>query len=335
VVALPVLRDAVPRAAPRSVRLSLTDRCDLACVYCRPHRNDGYVTERLDLAAWKVMVEGLARAGVRRVRITGGEPLLSPFVVDVVRHLGTLDLDDVALTTNATRLTKLAHPLREAGLRRLNISIDSLDPDRFRTMTRGGDLAGVLEGVEAACASGYDEIKLNAVVVRGENDGELESLVRWAWQRGITPRFLEVMAIGEGHKMMDKVVTAAEMRRTLAHLLEDAPAISEPERGPARYVPARTAEGARPSGLRVGFISGTSDTYCAGCDRLRVSSDGVLRPCLATSDGVSAAGPARSGDTTAIVNRLGAAWSMKPDGETWRGCTEASAAKLSIRSIGG
>jgi cyclic pyranopterin phosphate synthase len=276
------------------------------------------------------MVEGLVRAGVRRVRLTGGEPLLSPFVVDVVRHLGTLGLSDLALTTNATRLASLARPLREAGLRRINVSLDSLDADRFHAMTRGGDLRVVLEGIAAAREAGFAEIKLNAVVVRGENDEELERLVTWAWAEGHVPRLLEVMAVGEGHKLQDRVVTVAEMRRRLAHLIEDGVAVQEPERGPARYVAAR----GRPS-LRIGFISGTSDTFCAGCDRLRVSSEGVLRPCLATNDGVAAAGPARAGDASTIANRVAAAWTMKPDGETWRGCTEETAAKVSIRAIGG
>jgi cyclic pyranopterin phosphate synthase len=120
------------------------------------------------------------------------------------------------------------------------------------------------------------------------------------------------------------------MRRTLAPLIDDGLAVKEPERGPARYVSAR----GNPA-LRVGFISGTSDTFCSGCDRLRVSSDGVLRPCLATNDGVAAAGPARAGDASTIANRVAAAWTMKPDGETWRGCTEETAAKVSIRAIGG
>ncbi len=329
-VALPLLASRAAPVAPRSVRLSLTDRCDLACIYCRPHRSDGYVSERLDLAAWKVMVEGLVRAGVRRVRLTGGEPLLSPFVVDVVRHLGTLGLDDLAMTTNATRLRALARPLRDAGLRRINVSLDSLDGERFRTMTRGGDLRVVVDGIMAAREAGFDEVKLNAVVVRGENDDELPGLVTWAWTMGLIPRLLEVMAVGEGSKLQDRVVTVADMRRALGHLIEDDVAHADPERGPARYVAARGD-----SRLRVGFISGTSDTFCSGCDRLRVSSDGVLRPCLATNDGLSAAGPARSGDADTIANRVAAAWTMKPDGETWRGCTEETAAKVSIRSIGG
>jgi GTP 3',8-cyclase len=336
--ALPVLQPrarshepvAVPKAQPRSVRLSLTDRCDLACIYCRPHRHDGYLEERLDLEAWQTMVRGLVTAGVRRVRLTGGEPLLHRDLVAVVRFLSTLELDDVAITTNATRLAKLARPLREAGLRRLNISVDTLEPERFERMTRGGKLDGVLRGIDEAVAVGFDELKLNAVVVRGENDTELESLVRWSWDRGIVPRLLEVMAIGEGASLADRVVTASEMRATLAHLLDAGEPEREADRGPARYLLAR-----HDRAKKVGFITGTSDTYCKGCDRLRVASDGVLRPCLATNDGLSAAQHARSGDSAAVAAAVADAWTMKPDGESFKGCTEPSAAEVSMRGIGG
>lgn len=336
-VFLPVLQNvqsapaARPAATPpRSVRLSLTDRCDLACIYCRPNRHDGYLERRLALDAWKAMAQGLVNAGVRRVRLTGGEPLLHPDVVAVVEHLSSLGLEDLALTTNATRLATLAVPLRKAGLSRVNISLDTLDQGRFFRMTRGGRLDEVLRGVDAALGAGFDEIKLNAVVVRGENDDELEALARWSWERGIVPRFLEVMMIGEGAKLKGRVVTMAEMRRSLAHLLRDDEASAEAHRGPARYVAAR-----HDPLLRVGFISGTSDTFCAGCDRLRVSSDGVLRPCLATNDGVSAAKAARDGDPVEVALALAEAWRMKPDGETWKGCTEETAQNVSIRAIGG
>ena len=134
------------------------------------------------------MVQGLVRAGVRRVRLTGGEPLLHKDIVEVVRALAKLPIDDIALTTNATRLAALAGPLRDAGLQRINVSMDSLDPHRFHRMTRGGNLAGVLEGIEAAREAGFTSIKLNAVVVRGENDLELEALTRWSWERGISSR---------------------------------------------------------------------------------------------------------------------------------------------------
>jgi cyclic pyranopterin phosphate synthase len=267
---------------------------------------------------------------VRRVRLTGGEPLLHRDIVEVVRFLGTLDLADIALTTNATRLEKLARPLREAGLGRINVSLDSLDEDRFARMTRGGDLVAVLRGVEAAVAARFDEIKLNAVVVRGENDVELEGLVRWSWERGIVPRLLEVMAIGEGAKLRDRVVTMAEMRARLAHLVEHGEAEPENDRGPAKYLRAR-----HDPGKKVGFITGTSDTYCKGCDRLRVAADGTLRPCLATNDGLAAAHVARAGDEQAVARAVEAAWTLKPDGETWKGCTETTARDVSMRGIGG
>jgi GTP 3',8-cyclase len=319
-----------PATPPRSVRLSLTDRCDLACIYCRPHKDGAYVDERLDFEAWTTMVSGLVQAGVRRVRLTGGEPLLHKDIVRVVEYLATLPLDDVAMTTNATRLTKLAQPLRAAGLRRVNVSLDSLDAARFKRMTRGGRLDVVLRGIDAALAAGFDEVKLNAVIVKGENDAEIEGLVRWSWDRGIVPRLLEVMAVGEGANLQDRVVTAHEMQARLAHLLVPGDPAREKDRGPARYKIAR-----EDAGKRVGFISGTSDTYCKGCDRLRVASDGMLRPCLATSDGLSAAELARGGDAGAVANLVADAWTMKPDGESFKGCTETSAANVSMRGIGG
>jgi cyclic pyranopterin phosphate synthase len=336
VYALPLLQPSRARVPPRSVRLSLTDRCDLACVYCRPHRHDGYLEKRLDLGAWVAMVEGLVRAGVRRVRLTGGEPLLHKDVVAVVRALAALPIEDLAVTTNATRLRDLARPLREAGLQRINVSLDTLDSDRFRRMTRGGNLAEVVAGIEAARDAGFTSMKLNAVVLRGENDTELDALTRWSWERGITPRFLEVMAIGEGAKMMDRVVPWTEMRASLGALLEDGEPVREADRGPARYAQARSEanEASKPA-RRVGFISGTSDTYCKGCDRLRVASDGTLRPCLATEDGLAAGGAARARDPEAVAEAVGRAWEMKPDGEVFKGCTEESAARVSIRAIGG
>lgn len=333
--ALPVLRTRPAAAAfaatpPRSVRLSLTDRCDLACIYCRPHKQDGYLDSPLDLGAWKTMAAGLVRAGVRRVRLTGGEPLLHPSVVEMVGFLGTLDLDDLALTTNATRLDRHARSLRSAGLMRVNVSLDTLDADRFRRMTRGGKLDVVLRGVDAALASDFDEVKLNTVVVRGENDAELESIVRWSWQRGIVPRLLEVMHLGEGAKLKDRVVRASEMRARIAHLVIGGDAQPEANRGPAKYLIAR-----HDPTKRVGFITGTSDTYCKGCDRLRVAADGTLRPCLATNDGLAAGHVAESGDPSAVADAVHEAWKKKPDGDVWKGCTEPDAASVSMRAIGG
>ncbi|KYF81342.1 GTP 3',8-cyclase MoaA [Sorangium sp. So ce119] len=327
-VEAPGARAAPP---PRSVRVSVTDRCDFACTYCRPSRHDGYADGRLMTPAWRTMFEALRDAGVRRVRLTGGEPLLHPDIVSIVACLASLGFDDLALTTNASQLARLAGPLRDAGLHRLNVSIDTLDPQRFREVTRGGDLARVLGGLDAAVAAGFSSIKLNTVVLRGVNDDEIERLALWAWERRMIPRFLEVMPIAEGARLVgEHLVTAAEMRARLAEHLLPEEAVTDPGLGPARYVRAR-----RDPSLRVGFISGTSDTFCESCDRLRVSSTGVLRPCLATDDGVDASREARAGDREAIRQRLDEAWRLKPDGTVWKGCTEETASSVSIRAIGG
>ncbi len=320
-----------PGPPPRSVRVSVTDRCDFACTYCRPSRSDGYADGRLMTPAWKTMFEALRRAGVRRVRLTGGEPLVHPEIVSIVAHLASLGFEDLALTTNASQLARLARPLRDAGLHRINVSIDTLDPVRFRDVTRGGDLDAVLAGIDAAIEAGFQPIKLNTVVLRGVNDDELERILLWAWAKGLLPRFLEIMPIAEGAKLVgDHLVTAAAMRRALApHLLAEE-AVTDPGLGPAKYVRAR-----HDPSLRVGFITGTSDTFCETCDRLRVSSTGVLRPCLATDDGVDASMAARTGDAAAIVESIDRAWSMKPDGTIWKGCTEETAASVSMRAIGG
>jgi cyclic pyranopterin phosphate synthase len=321
----------VERVGPRSVRLSVTDRCDFACTYCRPSRSDGYADVRLSLDEWAVIVDALIASGVRRFRFTGGEPLVHPAIVELVRLVASRGIDDLALTTNGSQLERLAGPLKAAGLQRINVSIDTLDPARFRAITRGGELAPVLAGLDAARSVGLGPIKLNAVVLRGVNDDELRSITEFAWANGFVPRFLEIMPIAEGARLVgEHLVSAAEMRARLGELLVDEQAQPEPDRGPARYVASATDPR-----LRVGFITGTSDTYCGSCDRLRVSSSGTLRPCLATDDGVEARDAARSGDVEDIRRRVAQAWNMKPDGQVWRGCTEESAARVSMRAIGG
>jgi cyclic pyranopterin phosphate synthase len=318
--------------SPGSVRVSLTDRCDLACVYCRPSRQDGYLESRLDESDWRSMLEGLVEAGVRRVRFTGGEPLLYRALEDVVAHAVRLGFEDIALTTNATRLAARAPGLRAAGLRRVTVSLDSLDANRFARLTRGGRLAEVQAGIDAAVAARFDEVKLNCVVLRGENDDELEALVHFAWARGIVPRFLEVMAVGEGARLVpDHLVTVREMRGTLAALLDPTATLAaDPNRGPARYLPSR-----HDPRLRIGFISGTSDTFCEGCDRLRVAADGFVRPCLSKNDGASARLAAEARDAHAIAAAVARAWDLKPDGRVWKGCTEATAQDVSMRAVGG
>lgn len=303
----------------------------MACVYCRPSRQDGYLSERLTAQALRPVLEGLQQAGIRRVRFTGGEPLLSRHVLEAIATARDLGFEDIALTTNGTRLEALAVPLRAAGLERLTLSLDSLDPARFFRITRGGNLTQVLAGLTAALAAGFCELKLNCVVLRGENDDELESITRFAWERGIVPRFIELMPIAEGARLApEKLVPAAEILQRLAPLLRAEVPEGEPDRGPARYV--RSLHDAQ---RKIGVISGSSATYCEGCDRLRVSADGDLRPCLASPDAVSIRADAEAGRVASIADAVSEAWQAKPDGRTFRGCTEKSAADLSMRAIGG
>jgi cyclic pyranopterin phosphate synthase len=313
------------------VRISLTDRCDLACLYCRPSRKDERLPEHLSFEALAAVIDGLFYAGVRRMRFTGGEPLLSPHAARAVAHARALGVSDLALTTNGTRLAELATPLREAGLKRLTLSLDSLDELRFARITRGGKLRRVLEGLDAARRVGFDEIKINCVVLRGENDAELESITRWAWSLGLVPRFIEVMPIAEGAKLVpDRLVSAAEMRERLHHLLSPDEPKRDPDRGPAKYIRSR-----HDPGKRVGFITGTTDTYCDSCDRLRVSAAGVLRPCLASEVGVAVESKSRAAAPREIARLVERAWALKPDGSVFRGCTEPEAAHVSMRAIGG
>jgi cyclic pyranopterin phosphate synthase len=325
---------AVVGVAPRAVRVSLTDRCDLACIYCRPHRHDGYFAERMGSEGWRTLARALFDEGIERVRFTGGEPLLHREAVEIVRDFARLPFRDLALTTNGVRLARFAAPLRDAGLHRVTVSLDSLHPDRFRRMTRGGDLAPVLEGIDAMLESGFAEPKMNTVVVRGENDDELVTIAQFALSRGITPRFLEVMLVGEGARFSHRVVDVREMRSHLGELLEDAksmdPDAPDPDRGPARYAAVRNMRHAR-----IGFISGTSHTYCQGCDRLRVTAAGGIRPCLATTDETSSRSEAEQGDSEAVRARIRDAWLLKPDGTQFRGCTEPTARDVSMRSTGG
>lgn len=336
-VALPMFREPtsavmVERASARLVRISLTDRCDMACVYCRPAERSAYLPaeERLTVAEWESVLRGLRAEGVRRVRITGGEPLLHRDVVEVVRRVAALQMEDLAMTTNASRLEALAAPLRAAGLQRVTVSIDSLDPARFAAITRGGELSAVLAGLDAALAQGFDEVKTNTVVLRGVNDDELPALVRWAWSLGVTPRFIEVMGVGEGGNIWrERLVSRDEMIARLGGLVVAGDGARDDDRGPARYLSA--ADG---SGRRVGFITGSTDTYCAGCDRLRVTSDGTVRPCLATEEGVELSEEARAGVPGAVAATLRAAWEMKPDA-SWKGCTEVTARAVSMLKTGG
>ena len=268
------------------LRLSITDRCDLRCTYCMPPEGVPASPREAVLSFEEIVriARVFTRLGVRTVRLTGGEPLVRKNVADLVRMLrDEAGIEDIAMTTNATVLEHVAKPLVRAGLSRINISVDSVDPRRFRRITRGGDLARVIRGIDAIQDAGVRETKTNTVVVRHENDGEQAAeLVRWAWAREITPRFIELMPIGEGAKLgRDAVVPTAELKRSLAPLIEEASAAHHPGRGPAAYVASKDGR------HRVGFIGAVTENFCEHCNRVRVTARGDIRACLASPNGLS------------------------------------------------
>jgi cyclic pyranopterin phosphate synthase len=291
--ALPPLTDPQGRRYDY-LRLSVTDRCDLACVYCMPPGGEDEHARRDDLLRFEEasrLLRVAAAMGVRRVRLTGGEPLARKDVVRLVAQVRTTTpVERILMTTNATRLAELARPLREAGLDGVNVSIDSLDPARFHRLTRGGDLAGVLAGLHAAREAGL-AIKINAVALRGENDDEVGRLVDFAWSIGATPRFIELMPLGEGASLPPSTrVTAAEVVERLGARLAPGEARGAPGEGPARYLEA--ADG---SGRRVGLITPMSDEFCGTCNRVRITARGDLRACLASRRAVSLRDVMRAG----------------------------------------
>ncbi len=259
------------------LRLSLTARCNFRCTYCSPAPDGADEGLRREEAARLVRL--FAGLGVRRVRLTGGEPTLRPDLPEVAGDAAaTPGIEEVALTTNGQRLEELAAPLRAAGVSRLNVSLDTLRPERLASLAgRAADLARILRGVEAAAAAGFASLKLNAVVLRGGNEDELGELCRFAWRHGAVPRFIELMPFGPGEP-----VPIAEVKRLLAaqgvRLEPDA------TRGWGPAVHMRGRSGAA-SGL-VGFIGAMSESFCEGCNRVRVGADGALRSCLGGRDRV-------------------------------------------------
>jgi cyclic pyranopterin phosphate synthase len=301
--AIPLLRDARERRYTY-LRLSVTDRCDLACVYCMPPSGEDEHAVRRDLLTFEEaarLVSVFAAAGIRRVRFTGGEPLVRRDIVRLVElvHRRT-EVEQLVMTTNATRLSELARPLRDAGLHGVNVSIDTLDADRFVEITRGGDLGRVLAGIHAAIDVGL-EVKLNTVPLRGRNGDELQRIVDFAWSLGATPRFIELMPLGEGAKLPQSMrMNAADVLEVLGDsVCHETPTGIEGQ-GPARYMAAGNG-----SGHRVGFITPISDEFCDTCNRVRVTARGDIRACLASRRAISLRNIIRAGGTD-----LDLAWAM-------------------------
>jgi cyclic pyranopterin phosphate synthase len=265
----------------RDLRVSLTDRCNLRCDYCMPVDFADWLPGP-DLLTTDELVEVLDVAtslGITGVRLTGGEPLLRADVVDVVRRIsGLTHAPEISLTTNGLRLVDLAAPLREAGLLRVNVSLDTLDPERFRALTHRDRHADVLAGIRAAQDAGLAPVKVNAVLMRGVNDDEAPALLRRALDEGWRLRFIEQMPLDAGGIWMrSTMVTAAE---TLALLSEHHELTPVPARGSAPAEEFLVDGGP----ATVGIIASVSAPFCAACDRLRLTADGQLRNCLFARD---------------------------------------------------
>ena len=291
------------------LRLSVTDRCDLRCTYCMAE--DMTFLPRQDLLSLEELErlsQAFVRLGVRKIRLTGGEPLVRRNVMSLVRALGKLeDLDELTLTTNGTQLSKYAGDLADAGIRRINVSLDSLNPDTFRQLTRHGDLNVVLDGIEAARDAGL-KIKINAVALKNINEGEIDRLLEWCGERGFDFCLIETMPMGEVEHRLDHYLPLSQVRQRLEAnwtLVDNEYSTG----GPARY--ATIAE----TGCKIGFITPMTHNFCENCNRVRLTCTGTLYMCLGQNDDADLRSPLRQGATDSDLDAaILAAIGRKPKG---------------------
>jgi cyclic pyranopterin phosphate synthase len=320
--AAPPLRPSDQLGRPMgSLRVSVTDRCNMRCSYCMPEADYVWLPRSSILTFEEIqrLVRIFTRLGVAKVRLTGGEPLLRH---DLPRLVSMLDdvsgLRDLALTTNGMLLPRHAPALRAAGLRRLTVSLDTLRPDRLLMFARTDRLDEILAGIEAARRAGFERVKLNTVVIRGFNDDELADLLEFGRGHDLEVRFIEYMDVGGATRWsMDQVVSRREMLDAIAARYGR---IEELERGDD---PAAPAEQFRlPDGTRFGIIASTTAPFCRDCDRSRLTADGTWYLCLYAADGVDLREPLRSGAADAeIAALIRARWSARAD----RGAEERAA----------
>ncbi len=283
------------------LRISVTDRCNLRCAYCMPEEPVWFPRSGILSYEEITRVARIAASrGVRKLRVTGGEPLVRRDLPILVAMLANVPgVEDLSLTTNGVLLRPLAGPLARAGLRRINVSLDTLDPERFRRLTGRDALGRVLDGLEAAEEAGLSPIKLNAVLLRGLNDDEAEPLVALARERGWEMRFIEFMPLENGGAWdLSRVVTGREVRRRVEARWPLEPDPAADPHAPAERFLFRDGRGA------VGFIHSVTEPFCAACSRLRLTADGKLRVCLYDDDETDLKTPMRSGATDAEIERL-------------------------------
>jgi GTP 3',8-cyclase len=298
------------------VRLSVTDRCDFRCVYCMAEDMQFLPRSQvLTLEELGTVAETFVGLGVEKIRITGGEPLIRKNVISLFEHLGQLPgLRELTLTTNGSQLPKYAQALRDAGVKRINISLDSLDADRFRTMTRTGNLHDVLAGIKAAQRAGFTRIKLNSVILKNHNDDEVLALVNFARNEGLDISFIEEMPLGkiDEHDRAASYISSDDLRTLISSTYPLLPT-TETTPGPSRYY--RMNDRMNDSASRIGFISPHSHNFCASCNRVRVTVEGRLLLCLGNEHSADLRSVLRTypGATEPLRDAIIAAMDLKPE----------------------
>jgi cyclic pyranopterin phosphate synthase len=295
------------------VRLSVTDRCDFRCIYCMDDRMSFVPrAQLLTLEELELVGRAFVELGVTKIRLTGGEPLVRKNVLQLFRGLGRLKgLTELVLTTNGSQLVKMAQPLKEAGVKRINISLDSLNSERFLKMTRTGRLENVLRGIDAALKVGFERLKLNAVILKNRNHDEVTDLVRFAIDKGIDISFIEEMPLGHigEHNRAEAFYSSDQIRQALNATFQLIPT-TETTAGPSKYY--RVAH----TNTRVGFISPHTHNFCDSCNRVRVTTEGRLLLCLGQEHSVDLRRVIRAnpGDLTELKQTIIKAMAIKPKG---------------------
>ena len=295
------------------LRISVTDRCDFRCVYCMDEKMQFMPRARLlTLEEIAFIARAFTELGVKKIRITGGEPLVRRNIIKLFEDIAALPgLHEVVITTNGSQLTRLAQPLKDAGVRRINISLDSLDPEKFRRITRIGRLDKVLAGIDAALEAGFERLKLNAVILKNRNDDEVIDLTRYAAGRNMDISFIEEMPLGVigDHDRALAYYSSDEIRRDLESVFTLVPT-TETTGGPSKYF--RLAE----TGTRAGFISPHSHNFCDRCNRVRLTAEGRLLLCLGQEHSVDLRKVARAhpGDMERLKQAIRASMRIKPRG---------------------
>lgn len=293
------------------VRLSVTDRCDFRCVYCMSEKMTFLPRDQvLTLEEIGRVASAFASLGVEKIRLTGGEPLVRRDVVELVDYIGTLGLSDFTMTTNGSQLDRFAKPLKDAGLHRLNVSLDSLQPEKFRRITRIGDLKKVLTGIDAALEAGFQRIKLNAVIMRGRNDDEILDLVNFVRNKQIDISFIEEMPLGHiSDHGRDETYCSSDEVRGLIDAVYPLTALSVHTGGPSRYYSMPDSKS------RIGFISPHSHNFCGDCNRVRVTVEGRLLLCLGNEHSLDLRPILRDNpsDNQPLIDAIISAMDLKPE----------------------